>query len=240
VLVHLAAPLVVANYYVLVQPWCQPKKLGASSEGFFTEVPTKPIMRISHMTSSVPPYKVLSRYIVIYCVVTAGRRDEGGEMYGRGMMGYAGGRRTMVPYGMPFPPRFMMGLVIGGLFLLFMAGPAFHFFPLLFLLIWAVPFLVAPAFVAVARGLTGLTEARAPKGGAVTEESKERELLEALARRGELSPALAALETSLTVAEANRMLSDLASSGHVEVRAHEGRLGYALWERDRRELTDGA
>jgi hypothetical protein len=161
-------------------------------------------------------------------------------MYGRGVMGYAGGRRTMVPYGMPFPPRFMMVLVIGGLFLLFMAGPAFHFFPLLFLLIWAVPFLVAPAFVAVARGLTGLMEARARKGGAVTEESKERELLEALARRGELSPALAALETSLTVAEANRMLSDLASSGHVEVRAHEGRLGYALWERDRRELSDGA
>jgi hypothetical protein len=161
-------------------------------------------------------------------------------MYGRGMMGYAGGRRTMVPYGRSFPPRFMMGLVIGGLFLLFVAGPAFHFFPLLFLLIWAVPFLVAPAFVAVARGLTEFTESRTRKGGAVTEESKERELLEALARHGELSPALAALETSLTVAEANRKLSDLANSGHVEVRAREGRLGYALWDRDRRELTDGA
>jgi hypothetical protein len=160
-------------------------------------------------------------------------------MYGRGMMGYAGGRRTMVPYGRPFPPRFMMGLVIGGLFLLFVAGPAFHFFPLLLLLIWAVPFFLAPAFVAVARGLSGLSEPRARKGGAV-EESKERELLEALARHGEISPALAALETSLTVAEANRMLSDLANSGHVEVRAREGRLGYALWERDRRELTDGA
>jgi len=36
---HLAAPPVVANYYVLVQPWCQPKKLGASSEGLFTEMP---------------------------------------------------------------------------------------------------------------------------------------------------------------------------------------------------------
>ena len=36
------------------------------------------------------------------------------------------------------------------------------------------------------------------------------------------------------------MLSDLANSGHLEVRAQEGRLGYALWERDRRELTDGA
>ena len=161
-------------------------------------------------------------------------------MYGRGMMGYAGGRRTMAPYGRPFPPRFMMGLVIGGLFLLFVAGPAFHFFPLLFLLIWAVPFFLAPAFVAVARGLSGHSESRAWKGEAVAEESKERELLEALARHGEISPALAALETSLTVDEATRMLSDLANSGHVEVRAREGRLGYALWERDRRELTDGA
>jgi hypothetical protein len=160
-------------------------------------------------------------------------------MYGGGMMGYAGGRRTMVPCGMPFPPRFMIGLVIGGLFLLFVAGPIFHFFPLLFL-IWAVPFFLAPAFVTVARGLVGLTEARRQKGGVVAEESKERELLEALARRGELSSALAALETSLTVAEANRMLSDLANSGHVEVRAHEGRLGYALWERDRRELAEGS
>jgi hypothetical protein len=177
---------------------------------------------------------------VIYCKAIEGRRDEGGEMYGRGVMGYAGGRRRMiVPYWRPFPPRFMMGLVIGGLFLLFVAGPAFHFFPLLFLLIWAVPFLVAPAFVAVGRGLSGFSESRTQKDGKVTEEGKERELLEALARHGELSPALAALETSLTIAEANRMLSDLAKSGHVEVRAHEGRLGYALWERDRRELTDG-
>jgi hypothetical protein len=157
-------------------------------------------------------------------------------MYGRGMMGYAGGRRMVVPYGRPFPPRFMMGLVIGGLFLLFVAGPGFHFLPLLFL-IWAVPFFVAPAFGAVARGLTGLAETRT--GRVTAQESKERELLEALARRGELSPALAALETSLTVAEADRMLSELAESGHVEVRAHEGRLGYALWEQDRRRLTEG-
>jgi hypothetical protein len=157
-------------------------------------------------------------------------------MYGRGMMGYAGGRRMVVPYGRPFPPKFMIGLVIGGSFLLFVAGPGFHFLPLLFL-IWAVPFFVAPAFGAVARGLTGLAETRT--GRVTAQESKERELLEALARRGELSPALAALETSLTVAEADRMLSELAESGHVEVRAHEGRLGYALWEQDRRRLTEG-
>jgi hypothetical protein len=147
----------------------------------------------------------------------------------------------MVDYGRPFPSRFMLGLVIGGLFLFFVAGPGFHFLPLLFL-IWAVPFFVVPAFGAVARGLAGLTAARTRErtGRETVQESKERELLGALARRGELSPALAALETSLTVAEADRMLSDLAESGHVEVSAHEGRLGYALWEQDRRQLTEEA
>lgn len=154
-------------------------------------------------------------------------------MYGRGMTGYAGGRRPVVPYGTPFPPRFVVGLVVVGMILV-LAGPAFHLLPLLFL-IWAVLFLLVPAF---AKGLTGLTSYRTRKGGA--EERKEQELLEALARREELSPALAALETSLTVAEANRMLSELAKSGHVEVRAHEGRLGYALWEQDRRRLTEGS
>jgi hypothetical protein len=182
---------------------------------------------------------VLSRYIVIYCHVIKGRLDRGGEMYGRGMMGYAGGRRAMVPYGRGFRPGFPVGLVVVGLFLLFVVGPAFHFFP--FFLILAVPFLLVPALAAVARGLAGVAEARTRErtDRATSEESKERELLGALARRGELSPALAALETSLTVAEADRMLSDLAESGHLEVRAHEGRIGYALWEHDRRQLTDG-
>ncbi len=144
----------------------------------------------------------------------------------------------MVPYGRGFGPRFPVGLVVGGLFLLFIAGPALHFFP--FFLILAVPFLLVPAFAAAARGLAGITEARTRErtDRATSEGSKERELLGALARRGELSPALAALETSLTVAEADRMLSDLAESGHLEVRAHDGRIGYALWEQDRRRLTD--
>jgi hypothetical protein len=160
-------------------------------------------------------------------------------MYGRGMMGYAGGRRMMVPYGRPFRPGFPVGLVVGGLLLLFVAGPVLHFFP--FFLILAVPFLLVPAFAAAARGLAGVAEARTREktGRMEAEESKERELLGALARRGELSPALAALETSLSVAEADRMLSDLAESGHLEVRAQDGRIGYALWEEDRRQLTDG-
>ena len=60
--------------------------------------------------------------------------------------------------------------------------------------------------------------------------------MEALERHGEISAALVALETTLSVSEADRMLSELAKNGHIEVRAHEGRLGYALWEHDRREL----
>lgn len=156
-------------------------------------------------------------------------------MYGRGRMGYVGGRWQMAPYGRLYPLGFTPWLVVG-LFLLFAAAPAFHFLPFLFL-IWAVPLFLVPALGAAVRGVSGLTETRTRT---VTQESKERELLEALARRGELSPALAALETSLTVDEANRMLTDLAKSGHVEVRAHEGSLGYALWERDRRQLTNGS
>ena len=45
------------------------------------------------------------------------------------------------------------------------------------------------------------------------------------------------METTLSVAEADRMLSELAKNGHIEVRALGGRLGYALWEHDQRELT---
>ena len=52
-----------------------------------------------------------------------------------------------------------------------------------------------------------------------------------------ITAARAALETSLSVSEADEMLSELAKDGHVEVRAREGRLGYALWEHDRKELT---
>ena len=85
------------------------------------------------------------------------------------------------------------------------------------------------------RSVAGLLEARAQRP--VDEGRKEKELLGALARHGELTPARAALETSLSVAEADRMLSGLAKDGHIEVHAREGRLGYALWGRDQRELT---
>jgi len=65
-----------------------------------------------------------------------------------------------------------------------------------------------------------------PSGGI----AKERELLLALERHGEVSAARAALETSLGVAAAEEMLSELANDGHVRVVAKEGTLAYALWD----------
>jgi len=59
---------------------------------------------------------------------------------------------------------------------------------------------------------------------------KERELLLALERHGEITAARAALETSLGVAAAEEMLSELANDGHVRVIAREGTLEYALWD----------
>jgi transcription initiation factor IIE alpha subunit len=86
------------------------------------------------------------------------------------------------------------------------------------------------------RSVASLFEARAQEPA--DEGRKEKEVLEALARHGELTPARAALETSLGVAEADRVLSGLAKDGHIGVRAREGRLEYALWDADRRELME--
>ncbi len=156
-------------------------------------------------------------------------------MYGPGRMGYVGRGRGMAPYpGRHAPPGVLVvGLVVGGL-LFFSLVDAFGFLPFIFFF-WMIPFFLVPALGLSARSVAGFFEARARKP--VDEGSRERELLEALARHAELTPARAALETSLTVAEADKMLSGLAKEGHIEVRARDGRLGYALWDGDRRELT---
>ena len=156
-------------------------------------------------------------------------------MYGPGRMGYLGRGRGMArhPGGHGPPVVLVAGLVVGGLFLFSMAG-AFDFFPF-FLFFWMIPFFLVPAIGLSARSVAGLFEARAQKP--VDEGRKEKEILAALARHGELTPARAALETSLSVAEADGVLSGLAKDGHIEVRAREGRLGYAMWDTDRRELT---
>ena len=56
---------------------------------------------------------------------------------------------------------------------------------------------------------------------------------------GEITATRAALETSLSVAEADEMLSGLAENGHVRVQAREVSLAYSLWDMDRREEIGG-
>ena len=153
-------------------------------------------------------------------------------MYGPGRMGYAGrgwgpGRRGGYA---PFPA---VGLAVG-VMIFFLAMASFDFFPF-FMFFWVIPVLFVPAIGLTVRALAGLVEGRS--GRTLDKDLKEKELLGVLARHGEITAARAALGTSLSVAEADRMLSDLAKDGHVEVRAHGGRLAYALWEQDRQELT---
>jgi hypothetical protein len=62
--------------------------------------------------------------------------------------------------------------------------------------------------------------------------TKEKELLGAIRRHGEITVAQAALETSLSVEEADRMLSALAARGHLQVRVDGARIVYSLWEGD--------
>lgn len=69
--------------------------------------------------------------------------------------------------------------------------------------------------------------------------SKERELLNALAERGEITLTTAAMHTSLTVDEASKMLDELTGKGHLKLQTEDGVMAYALPERDRRPRQNG-
>jgi hypothetical protein len=70
-------------------------------------------------------------------------------------------------------------------------------------------------------------------------DNKERELLSAIRDNGgSITPAEAAMETSLTVREADGMLSELAGAGHLAVESRDGALFYALPGRRGREIED--
>ncbi|CAA9410738.1 MAG: hypothetical protein AVDCRST_MAG78-389 [uncultured Rubrobacteraceae bacterium] len=93
-----------------------------------------------------------------------------------------------------------------------------------------------PAFGLLVRGISGLSERQAKMVSARS--TGERELLEALRRESELTPARAAMETSLSVAAADAMLKGLTEAGHLEVRVRGGGLFYALWEGAKRPALE--
>jgi len=121
--------------------------------------------------------------------------------------------------------RAVAGVVTGGAILL--AAAFLILFTDLWWLILIFCWIVFLALGAFARGLAGLMESRQEEQ---PPNDKERELLNALRDRGELTPAQAAVETSLTVNEADEMLKELAEGGHLEVRVRGGGLSYSLWD----------
>ena len=104
----------------------------------------------------------------------------------------------------------------------------FAFVPGLWWVFTTYGWVAFPAIGLLARGVAG-SSGFGPEQAAA--QRKQRELLIALREHGELTPVRAATETSLSVAEADKMLKELAEGGHLEVRARRGGLFYALWTR---------
>jgi DNA-binding CsgD family transcriptional regulator len=69
---------------------------------------------------------------------------------------------------------------------------------------------------------------------------REKELLDALEERGELTPATAAMRTPLTVDEASKMLDELARKGHLKPLAQDGVVAYALRKPNRHDAAGDA
>ena len=122
--------------------------------------------------------------------------------------------------------RAVSGVVTGGVILI--AAALLVLFTDLWWLLLFFCWIVFLALGTFARGVAGLMESRQEEGP--PKNDKERELLEALRDRGELTPAQAAVETSLSVREAERMLKELAEDSHLEVRVRGGALSCSLWD----------
>ena len=118
----------------------------------------------------------------------------------------------------------LKGLLIWGGLILLISGPLSTVTALWWLvLIFGV---ALPLAVGVGSRVSGFPQAHAALHAA---NHGEKELLEALELRGELTPARAALETSLNTSEADRILGELASKGYLEVHVHDTKISYSLW-----------
>jgi hypothetical protein len=91
---------------------------------------------------------------------------------------------------------------------------------------------------AVALLASALQEANKRRRALPLASDKERELLSAIRDNGVITPMEAAMETSLTVKEADRMLSELAGGGHLSVESAGGTLCYSLPGRQATELDE--
>jgi DNA-binding CsgD family transcriptional regulator len=103
---------------------------------------------------------------------------------------------------------------------------------------WVLAFgtVVPAAFLWQANRLM-LSRAGADANAPPSDRDKEKELLGALAERGEITPVTAAMSTSLTADEAARMLEALAGKGYLRLVVEDGIQTYALLERDRPPMS---
>jgi hypothetical protein len=136
---------------------------------------------------------------------------------------------SLSPKGQAIAGAVTGGAVILGALLVLALNPGF--FWLIFIFGW----LLFPALGAFARGVAGMADSGSSKPLAG---DRERELLEALRSGGELSPAQVAMETPLTVSEADEMLGRLAGEGHLRVRISGGGIFYSLWEIEPRGVEE--
>ena len=92
---------------------------------------------------------------------------------------------------------------------------------------------------AVALLASALQEANKRRRALPLASDREQELLSAIRDNGGvITPMEAAMETSLTVKEADRMLSELAGGGHLSVESTGGTLCYSLPGRQATELDE--
>ena len=141
------------------------------------------------------------------------RQGEGREFLGREVDKMSPGARISAALSV------LLAVGLSGVFLV-------AFVPSLWWIFTTYFWVAFPAFGLLTSGIAGLSEGRPVR---VSEEERERELLEAIRESGEISAAAAAARTSLTVAEVDRRLKELAENGHLEVRARGGAIFYALW-----------
>lgn len=117
----------------------------------------------------------------------------------------------------------LKGLLMWGGLILVLSGPLSVFSSLWWLIL--IFGAVLPLAIGLSSRISGFPQAYATLSAS---SHGEKELLEALERRGELTPAQAAIETSLTTSEADRILCELASKGYLVVRVDAGRINYSF------------
>ena len=94
----------------------------------------------------------------------------------------------------------------------------------------AASMLLAAFMVATAAYLgVGFMKLSKQRGATRKFAGKERELLSAIRKNGDcITPTEAAIETSLTVREADQMLTELTSAAYLQVESRDGSLYYKL------------